>query len=138
MSQDAAEEFAKALIEQVRDKAIHDADRMLTNKGPWRDRWRKVVATMSPEEVLHELIPDIVDCSVRKLLAAIEEGEPPLHLLYQPQGGQAVDLAIVGKGEMLGNYADEEAWIARYSHERFYPYMAEGASSEEIRIPKWG
>lgn len=119
MASEAVETFARLLIEQVRDEAIRQSDRTFRDKSRQGERWREVAATKGPRETVLELIPDIADETIEALIIAIEEG--PLHLYFAPGDGEPRDLKVVGRGEMLGYYADEECWVTQYSHERFYP-----------------
>jgi hypothetical protein len=134
MASEAVETFARLLIQEVRDEAIRASDSRFENRGSHGQRWREVVAGMGPREAVLELIPDIVDETVRALIVAIEEG--PLHMYFAPEGGEPQDLEVVGRGEMLGCYADEEEWITRYSHERFYPYVAQPRLSDQFPPPR--
>ena len=117
------EEFARALIRQVRDEAIDAAERQFTNRTAKGDRWRRLATELAPRDLVIELIPDVVDEAISALLWAIDDGR--LALWFKPAGGQAEDLRVAGEGEMLGWYADESEWLTRYSGQRFHPYLAE-------------
>jgi hypothetical protein len=92
--------------------------------GPDRRRWREVAPDADAQRAVAELVPDIVDITIDKLLFAIEEG--PLDLYFQPETGAPINLKEAGKGEMLGWYGGGEGgWVTRFSRQRFYDYLAE-------------
>ena len=67
------------------------------------ERWRKVLKSGKPEEIIDSLVPDIVDTTLFHLLMAIDEGQ--LKLTYKDSKGKAVDL--YKDGELGGWYAGE-------------------------------
>jgi hypothetical protein len=121
-SSDPIQEFASLLIREIRDPTIQSMDIGFQNRGVQGGHWRKVVATMSAQDAVLTLMPDIVDATLARLIDAIDEGVLPL--LYRAESGELVDLNEAGNGEMSGYYADD-AWLRQYSRERFTGYMDE-------------
>ena len=110
------EEFAKTLVEQVRDQAVSSCDinlrpeaRSMTAK-----RWRRAgVVKNAQTEVL---IPDCVDAALFFLLNAIDQGV--LRLQFTAADGNVVDLTNDGNGELAGWYSGQGGWRSRFSGER--------------------
>ena len=113
---DAIAEFASLLIREVRDQTVQQMDVGFQNRGVLGQHWRGVVATMSAQEAVLALMPDVVDATLARLFDAIDEGVLPL--LYRSEKGDLVDLHEAGKGEMSGYYADD-AWLRDFSRERY-------------------
>jgi hypothetical protein len=113
------EEFARLLVQRVRDVAIHNCDNLLTprSRSLVAERWRKAAQSGSPEILAKEAIPDIVDTTLFWLLDAIEEGW--LRLSYRAENGKVADLNAEGGHELAGWYGGEEGWVGAYSKERF-------------------
>jgi hypothetical protein len=113
------EEFAKSLVEQVRDLAIGSNDVALrpAGKSPVAKRWAQAAARQTPMEFAATVIPDIVDDTTFYLLNAIDQGE--LKLTYTAPNGTVVDLTEQGLGELAGWYMGSEGWREKYSKERF-------------------
>ena len=112
-------EFAKILVQQVRDTSIQSAD---ANSHPEArhvvaKRWKKVLADGKVEPVAKVLIPDIVDDTVCNLLRAIDQGL--LQISFTASNGKIVNLPADGLGELTGWYMGSDGWRATYSHERF-------------------
>jgi len=116
------EEFAKLLMENVRDRAIASCD-MLRNPGcnsVDAKRWRQLQQTGQTDELLCAAIPDCVDTVLFYLLNAIDEGR--LQLFFKSSSGKMVDLVELGASEMAGWSAmgGTEGWRARFSKARFH------------------
>jgi hypothetical protein len=113
------EEFAKLLVQHVRDVAIQHCDRRLTprSRSPVAERWRKAAQSGNPEALAKEAIPDIVDTTLFWLLDAIEEGW--LRLSYRAENGKVADLNAEGGHELAGWYGGQEGWVGAYGKERF-------------------
>src|SRR2546430_1006618 len=86
----------------VRDRAISEADRLACGeiRGPSGERWRALIAESSPQEVLRELIPEIVDQTLFQLLDAIDNGALPL--VWRAEDGSETSLQDLGSSEMAG------------------------------------
>lgn len=110
------EEFAKMLIEKVRDAAIQSNDRTLTEEHVVAKRWKDTAAG-PPEAFAKVLIPDIVDDTMFYLLRAIDDGL--LRLSFTASDGKTVDLSTEGLGELAGLYMGSGGWRAQYAKERF-------------------
>ena len=119
------EEFAKRMIEFVRDASIQSNDRALlpTARYALAKRWAKAAAEESPVDFARVLIPDIVDDTIFYLLHAIDQGG--LRLTYTASNGVAVDLTTQGLGELAGWFAGGDGWRALYSKERFVDDVAD-------------
>jgi hypothetical protein len=114
------EEFARILIQRVRDSAIKSSDMALRPdvEDPVAKRWR--AAGVEKAEVV---IPDVVDESVFCLLNAIDQGV--LHLVFISSNGTKVDLTEEGVGELSGWYMGSGGWRALHSQERFADDIAD-------------
>jgi hypothetical protein len=113
------EEFAKTLVQLVRDAAIQSNDRALlpTARYALAKRWKKAASEEVPEDFARVLIPDIVDDTTFYLLQAIDEGS--LKLAYTASNGTVVDLSTEGLGELAGWFPGSDGWVGTYSKERF-------------------
>jgi hypothetical protein len=107
----------------VRDPAIGEADRLARGaiKGPSGHRWRALMAENTPQEVLLEVIPEIVDQTLFHLLDAIDNGALPL--VWRAEDGSETTLQDLGLSEMAGWLAGGD-WPNQYSAERFHEYFA--------------
>jgi hypothetical protein len=116
------EEFAEALIREVRDVAISNMDRAFDFADVQGRFWRETVRTDSARVAVLELMPDIVDATLMRLLDAVDEGS--LELLFRTKDGNLLDLRKDGRGELLGFYASED-WLRDFAGQRFHGYMDE-------------
>ncbi len=114
------EEFAKALVEWVRDAAIQSNDRILEEKHAIGKRWKEAAASGPPEEFAKVLIPDVVDSTIAHLLGAIDQDV--LRLSFTAANGKSVDLTTETDG-LSGLYGGE--WCEKYSKERFIDDFAD-------------
>ena len=114
------EEFAKLLVEHVRDHAIRTCDRNLKKTAHNRiaERWRKSAQTGDINEFAKTIIPDIVDSAISHLLGAIDQ--ELLRLSFKTSDGRTVDLCEDGLGELSGWYKGTDGWTEKYSKERYY------------------
>ena len=110
------EEFARILVERVRDAAVRDCDGLLQPNAasPAAKRWRK---TFQKPESLRTVIPDAVDEVVFSLLRAVDEGG--LRLKFVSSSGKEIDLTEDGLGELAGWYMGSGGWRSMFSRERF-------------------
>jgi hypothetical protein len=116
------EEFAKALVRQVRDAAIRNCD---IHRGPQADspvarRWRALTASASDIGVI---VPDIVDETMFWLLHAIDEGT--LRLKFVSSSGREIELTEEGESELAGWYMGSGGWRAMFSEERYVDDFAD-------------
>jgi hypothetical protein len=114
------EEFARILIQHVRDAAIRNCDLLVKPDvtAVTARRWRKAIRSGSPELLAREAIPDIVDATLFFLLFAIDDGL--LRLSYTARNGRVVDLNTDGERELAGWYVGKgDGWLPLYSKERF-------------------
>ena len=118
MTNPEIEEFAKVLVQQVRDAAIRSCDSSLRPNATHSiaKRWKEAAAG-DPESFAKVIIPDVVDDTVFQLLQAID-GEL-VKLSFTASNGKTVDLTAEGLGELGGWYAGIPGWRSMYSHERF-------------------
>ncbi len=112
------EEFARILVQHVRDAAVLSAD---SNLRPDVShviamRWKEAGGG-SLEGIARVLIPDIVDETVSQLLRAIDQGL--LQLSFNAANGKTVDLCKDGIGELVGWYMGSDGWRSKYSGQRF-------------------
>ena len=115
MPDQEVEEFAKLLVQEVRDSAIRSCEVLLRPNaaGPTAKRWKEAAAGNS-ESFAKTIIPDVVDDTIFELLRAIDEGH--LKLSFTDSSGNQVDLCA--NGELAGWYAGGD-WPMQYSKERF-------------------
>lgn len=115
------EEFAKLLMQHVRDKAIGSCDMLLDPSCNSVDakRWREYQLSGRVDDLLREVIPDCVDTALFYLLKAIDEGI--LRISFKASSGRTIDLVEAGESEMAGWGAmgGADGWRARFSEERF-------------------
>lgn len=116
------EEFAKTLVQQVRDAAIRNCDALLQPQAgsPVARRWKGLTAGSSD---IRTVIPDAVDEAVFGVLQAIDQGL--LRLKYVSSSGREVDLTEEGQGELSGWYMGSGGWRALYSAERYVDDFAD-------------
>lgn len=119
------EEFAKVLVQQVRDSAIQGSDQVVSPDAAHAvaNRWRKVAKRGVLESVSTVLIPDVVDHTVFQLLWAIDQGL--LKLSFTASNGMVIDLSKDGRGELAGWYMGSGGWRAMFSRERFVDDFAD-------------
>jgi hypothetical protein len=115
------EEFAKLLMQHVRDEAIVSCDMSRNADCNSMDakRWRNKMELGQTDELLAEVIPDCVDDTLFYLLNAVDQGV--LQISSKSKSGKMVDLAEAGQSEMGGWYmmGGTDGWRARFSKERF-------------------
>lgn len=113
------EEFAKILVQRVRDAAIQSSDRTMRQDAgdPVARRWREAAREGKPEALARVLIPDIVDDTIFYFLQAIDQ--ELLRLSFVAANGKTVDLATDGLGELSGWYMGSPGWRAMFAKERF-------------------
>lgn len=116
------EEFAKTLVQQVRDAAVRNCDALLQSqaRSAVARRWKSLAA--EPSE-LRVVIPDAVDEAVFAVLHAIDQGV--LRLKYLSSSGREIDLNEEGQGELAGWYMGSGGWGALYSTQRFVDDFAD-------------
>lgn len=112
------EEFARILVQHVRDSAIRSCDANLspTMRSPTAERWRQ---STSPRRgtLSNVMIPDCVDETIFHLLHAIDQGL--LRLKFISSSGKEVDLTAEGLGELSGWFMGSGGWRSTFSEERF-------------------
>jgi len=121
MPKSEIQEFAKILVQSVRDAAIQSCDRQRKPgvNSPIAIRWREAAVNNKigqnvPENIM---IQDCVDETVAHLLLAIDQGL--LRISFTASNGKTVDLANDGLGELCGWYMGSGGWRAMFAHERF-------------------
>ena len=112
------QEFAKVLVQQVRDAAVQSSDANLRPniQHAIAQRWREA-SRNGIETIAAVMIPDIVDETIFQLLRAIDQGV--LTLSYPASSGKTVELAREGRGELAWWYMGSGGWRSMYSAERF-------------------
>ncbi len=115
------EEFAKLLVEWVRDAAIRSNDSVFGGTHAIAKRWKEAAANIgSPDEFAKVIIPDIVDSTIAHLLGAIDQ--EVLRLSYMASNGKSVDLVTATDG-LTGLYGAE--WCEKYTKERYIDDLAD-------------
>lgn len=112
------EEFAKILVQKVRDASIQSNDMNLRPdvRHSIAKRWRSAALDGNSGNFAKVLIPDIVDDTVFYLLRAVDEGL--LQLSFTASNGKVVNLTKDGLGELAGWFAGN-GWRQMYAKERF-------------------
>lgn len=113
------EEFAKVLVERVRDLAIQANERMFAQEHVIAQRWKEAAAAGSFEEFARIIVPDVVGSTISHLLGAIDQEF--LRISFTASNGKSVDLTAFAKesGELSGWYSGGGGWCEMYSKERF-------------------
>jgi hypothetical protein len=115
------EEFAKLLVEWVRDAAIRSNDSVFGETHAVAKRWKEAAATSGSLETFAKIIiPDIVDSTIAHLLGAIDQ--EVLRLSYISAEGKSVDLATATDG-LSGLYGSE--WCEKFTKERYIDDLAD-------------
>jgi hypothetical protein len=112
--------FAELLMRVVRDQSIRDLDALAARwMGPPDKRWRGLLSGQNTRATVQELIPDMVDQVLFRLLHALDHRDLPLG--WQREDGSYVNLSDLGKSEMVGWLVTTEpdSWRARYSSQRW-------------------
>ena len=119
------EELGKALVEQVRDRAIAACRTRLepNAKGRKSQSWHRILAGADCGGALERVLPDIVDETIFCLLDAIDHGS--VRLASWEPGSEPVDLTALGLGELAGWYIGGD-WPQRYSAEPFVNPFEQG------------
>jgi hypothetical protein len=119
------EEFARILVEHVRDASIESCDRRFQANAtsPAARRWKEMARSATPEEFRKVLIADIVDDAISSVLYAVDDGH--LKISFSASSGKVVDLNSEGPGELAGWYTGSDGWRAMYTKERFVDYVAD-------------
>jgi hypothetical protein len=104
-------------MEQTRDPAIRDLDRLLERPGAslLAARVKPMLAELDPDQlaVMRRLIPVMVDATLHHLLWMLEQW-PELHLGVTLPTEVVSDVRQVALGELQGYLYD---WIPRFSQE---------------------
>ena len=118
MQSQEIEEFAKLLVNEVRDAAIQACDSTLNPKASHAiaKRWKKAGSDGDLDTIAKTLIPDIVDKTICQLLRAIDQGA--LQISFSSGNGKEIKLPADGMGELCGWYIGHDGWRAKYSRER--------------------
>ena len=119
MKNQAINEFAKALIEHVRDRAIRNCDQNLAPGAgaPVAKRWASAINNDDAQAAIQGAIADCVDETIFCLLNAIDQGQFPI---AYGSTGDAVDLGSEGLGELSGWYMGSNGWRSQFSKERYF------------------
>jgi hypothetical protein len=113
------EEFAKILVQRVRDEAIRSSDRLMRPdaRSPVAERWRKAAREGRPDNLANVLIPDVVDDTIFYFLQAIDQ--ELLQLSFRASNGKSVELPSEGLGELSGWFMGSPGWREMFAKERF-------------------
>lgn len=110
------EEFARILVNHVRDAAIRDCDMDSASESSsvGARRWRDLGSTQA-QPLMSAVIPDCVDTTLFWLLDAIDQGI--MNIQFVAEDGSVVDLVRDGLGELAGSYIGNESWRSQFSKE---------------------
>jgi hypothetical protein len=125
------EEFAKILVQQIRDRAIQENDITLRPdcEALRARRWRQSGASL---ESIAMAVPDIVDTALFHLLYAIDEGL--LRIKFVSHSGREIDLTEEGGSELAGWYMGTDGWVCQYAKERYVDDVAQLATWPPPRL----
>lgn len=117
-AEQALEEFARVLVEWVRDDAIKGCDMNLRPEAQSlvARTWRNLGA--HPAD-LAAIIPDIVDATLGFLFRAVDQ--EMLRLKYVASDGTEIELAKECDEPMVAVYDD---WRNRFSKQRYVDHLA--------------
>lgn len=113
------EEFAKKLVEYVRDESIIACENELKRDAlsPRSKRWWKKINEGKVELFAREIIPDVVDETIFCLLNSLDHGL--IELDYISSSENRIDLMNEGQGEMAGWFlGGRDGWRKKYSQQR--------------------
>ena len=110
------EEFAKILVQQVRDIAVRSCDIILepAMRADIAKRWRDT----GNADAIAAVVPDVIDQTVSALLQTIDQGL--LRLKFIAVNGREIDLTEDGGGELAGWYMGTGGWRAMFSNSTLY------------------
>lgn len=117
MTKQEVNDFAKLLVQQVRDIAIKNSDGQLyaTNlKSPTAKRWREAEDKMDIKALGEMIIADTVDETIAYFLDAIDNGV--FNISYNLPDGKTINVTGEIIGELVGWYLGE--WRSEYSKQR--------------------
>ena len=117
MTQEEITEFAKLLVQNIRDAAIKSADVQLyaTNmNSPIAKRWRSIKESGNIDKFAETIIADTVDDTIAHFLLAIDKRL--MNLSFTSSNGKNTFLTSDLIGELSGWYIGE--WRSKYSSER--------------------
>ena len=117
MMQDEIIQFAKLIVQNVRDTTIKGCDGQLSTdnlNSPIAKRWQDAKNKGNIDDFEEMIISDCVDDTIFCLLQAIDQGI--LNLSFNADNGESVNLSKSGLGELSGWYMGE--WRSKYSKER--------------------
>jgi hypothetical protein len=122
MASPGLEEFARKLVQAVRDRALRSCDLNLRPEAAAvpAKRWREAGVT-GGSGAANVIVPDAIDEALFFLLNAIDQGI--LRLRYVAEDGSEVDLSEDGLGELAGWYVGPDGWRRQYSSERYFEFV---------------
>lgn len=119
MLQEEIIEFAKLLVQNVRDSAIRNCDVQLNTanlNSPIAKRWQAAKNNTDGEPLGEMIIADCVDETIFCLLQAIDQGL--LNISFNSSNNKTINLSREGLSEISGWYMGE--WRSKYSSQRCY------------------
>lgn len=122
--EDDLDQFARALMQHVRDPAIEEMDAIAAGRTLDSPRWAQLLGGAETARLVQRVIPEIVDQVLFELLDRIDNRT--IELALQGDGSRTAPLSELGKGEMAGWLVGSDGWRHRYSAQRFYDSSAEG------------
>lgn len=117
MTKEQIDEFAKFLIQRIRDNAIKSCDTQLYSdnlNSPTTKRWQKARESGNIDKFAETIIADCIDDAIFYFLLAIDKGA--FSLSFRMPNGENVALSDALVGELAGWYIGE--WKEKYSRER--------------------
>jgi len=121
MTRKSLDEFGELLIKEVRDRVIGNMDEAVSRK--LKSKWDKYIFTQikkhrnNSKEILHFMIPIIVDLTIAHFLELIEY-EVDLDLVVETSEGNK-SLKEMSDG-LSGEIYSDSGWIKRFSEYRTY------------------
>jgi hypothetical protein len=118
MTNPALDQFGRLIVEEVRDRTIHDWNKIVDGQmqGRTGQAVREMLTSFNPEQIgiIHRLIPQIVDGTLHFALWNLSETEW-LSITVQAEDGSVINLRDISDG-LHGDLLD---WILRFSNESY-------------------
>ncbi len=119
MSNEETIEFAKLLVQNIRDMAIKSGDVQLYSdnmRSPIAKRWRDAKYSGNADKFAEMIISDTVDDTIFYLLLAVDEGL--LNISFNTSDGKKLSVEGDIIGELGGWYMGE--WRTKQSTQRCF------------------
>lgn len=124
MNRETLDIFGSLLMRRVRDQTISEWDKEIDGemKGLTAQHIEGILNSLNAKQinVLHQLIPRIVDTSLFNMLIMLEE-EKSIQIAVHSETGVTINLRDISDG-LAGELYGSRGWISQFSHQRYEPY----------------